>query len=214
MERQLVENFARQDMTVGDSIEGIKRFIKELKKSDVKHFTSEGHGNKLIEETARKLGISREWLGKNLKFEREAPKELKQAVKEKKISSADAIEVLRVPKEEREEFVKEILSDIDSSDKRRKILSEMKRDAGDLTPTESYQKHKTIERIRYYNWKPRYLWVNSAMDKASKKWNLDYNGIYEKNYLLYEIFPYTFQFLLYVCVLLFSFFPLGCLLII
>lgn len=82
--------------------------------------------------------------------------------------------------EEEKEQVADILADIDSGEKRRKILSEMKRDAGDLTPTEAYQKHKTIEKIRYYNWKPRYLWINKAMDKASKKWNVDYNGVIEE----------------------------------
>jgi len=82
--------------------------------------------------------------------------------------------------EEEKEEAAEILSRVDSAEKRRKIVSEMKRDAVEFTPAESYEKHKVIERIRHYGWTPRHIWVNKAMDKASKKWDLDYQGIIEK----------------------------------
>lgn len=67
-------------MRLVDSIPAVEKIMKALKKLDVKHFTSDGHGNVWITETAKRLGISREWLGQNLKFDREAPEELKKAV--------------------------------------------------------------------------------------------------------------------------------------
>ena len=70
---------------------------------DGKHFTSEGHGNQLIEETAKRLGISRRWLSKNLKFDREAPTELKKAVREGKMTITQEPEIMKLPdKEDRE----------------------------------------------------------------------------------------------------------------
>ncbi|KKN56687.1 hypothetical protein LCGC14_0570040 [marine sediment metagenome] len=83
-------------------------------------------------------------------------------------------------KEEDKEEAAEILSNIDSGEKRRKILSEMKKYDDELTPTEAYQKVKKIEKINWYRWKPSYLKLNKAMDKACQTWDTDYNGVIDK----------------------------------
>ena len=110
LERQLVENFNRQDMRLVDSIDAVKKFMKHLK-ADAKYLAS-GHGNQLIMETAKRLGISREWLSQNLKFDREAPPELKKAVKEEKMTISQATEIMKLPEQkDREEVTKEILEE-------------------------------------------------------------------------------------------------------
>lgn len=66
-------------MKLVDSIEAVKRLINT---PEYKQLLS-GHGDKGIGLIAKRLGISAYWLGQNLKFDREAPEELKEAVKEK-----------------------------------------------------------------------------------------------------------------------------------
>ncbi len=67
LERQLVENFNRQDMRLVDSIDAVKRYMKHLYGTQQMYSSND----KMISEAAKRLGISREWLGQNLKFERE-----------------------------------------------------------------------------------------------------------------------------------------------
>ena len=107
LERQLVENFNRQDMDPLESIEAINKYRKLL-------------GPVIsISEIARRLGKSDTWIRDNIKFEREAPKELKKAVKEKKISVSVATEVMRAEPEEREEITQEILEESEVPEHRR-----------------------------------------------------------------------------------------------
>ena len=80
LERQLVENFNRQDMKLVDSIEAVKRFMKSLSSTLQRNSSTD----EKIGEVAKRLGVNRGWLSQNLKLEREAPKELKQAVKDGK----------------------------------------------------------------------------------------------------------------------------------
>jgi ParB family chromosome partitioning protein len=110
LERQLVENFNRQDMKLVNSIDAVKKFMGGLK-TDVKHFTSDGHGNQLMIETAKRLGVSRQWLYENLKLDKEAPEELKKAVKEEKMTVSQATEIMKAPKEDRVNITKSVLKE-------------------------------------------------------------------------------------------------------
>ena len=78
-------------MKLVDSIEGVKRFMKSLSRPRQRNSSND----EMIKETAKRLGISRDWLGQNLKFEREAPKELKKAVKEEKMTISQATEIMK-----------------------------------------------------------------------------------------------------------------------
>jgi len=108
LERQLVENFSRQDLRLVDSIEAVKRYANYLT-----HLKKKYHDDdEFIGYIANKLGISRGWLSQNLKLDREAPPELKKAVKEEKISVSQATEIMKLPeREDREEITKEILEE-------------------------------------------------------------------------------------------------------
>ena len=108
LERQLVENFNRQDMRLVDSIDAIKRYIKHLYGTQQMYNSND----KMISEVASHLGLNRSWLSQNLKFEKEAPIELKKAVKEKKMTISQATEIMKLPEQEdREEITKEILKE-------------------------------------------------------------------------------------------------------
>lgn len=108
LERQLVENFNRQDMRLVDSMVAVKKYMRMLSTSHPNKYSHENM-KEAIGLTARNLGISREWLSQNLKLDREAPEELKQAIKEERISVSTATEIMKAPKEEREELTKEVL---------------------------------------------------------------------------------------------------------
>jgi len=95
------------------------------------------------------------------------------------IDTASAIEGSEWEEEEKEE-VAEILSDIPSYKDRKKVLSEMKKYDDELSPAEAFEKVKHVAKITSYGYRPGYLWINKAMDKAGKKWQLDYNGTIEK----------------------------------
>lgn len=75
-------------MRLVDSIEAVKKYMSSIGK----HFPKGSNADKHIEYTAKRLGISRRWLSANLKFEREAPEELKKAVKEE---TAENLAVIR-----------------------------------------------------------------------------------------------------------------------
>jgi len=108
LERQLVENFSRQDMKLVDSIDAVKRYIRMSSSLHPNKF-NKMNTNEQIGVVANRLGISRQWLSQNLKFEREAPKELKEAVTEKKMTISQATEIMKLPEQEdREIITKEI----------------------------------------------------------------------------------------------------------
>jgi len=95
------------------------------------------------------------------------------------IATASSLESSNWEEEEQEE-VAEILTEIASPTDRRKVLSEMKKYDEEDTPAEAFNKVKHIAKITSYSWRPNNIWINKAMDKAGKKWALDYNGIIEK----------------------------------
>ena len=115
LERQLVENFNRQDMKLVDSIEAVKRFMKSLSSTLQRNSSTD----EKIGEVAKRLGVNRGWLSQNLKLEREAPKELKQAVKDGKVSVSTAVEIMKAPEEERKELTQEILEEADVPEHRK-----------------------------------------------------------------------------------------------
>ncbi|HEY0090445.1 MAG TPA: ParB/RepB/Spo0J family partition protein [Candidatus Lokiarchaeia archaeon] len=143
LERQLVENFNRQDMRLVDSIDAVKKYMKSIAKGSA----IGSNADKFIGETATRLGISRDWLSQNLKLDREAPEELKKAVKEEKISVSQATEIMKLPdKEEREELTKEILEEAEVPEYRKirervkdiKEKKEMKKAIEEIKKTKDY----------------------------------------------------------------------------
>lgn len=143
LERQLVENFNRQDMKLVDSIEAVKKYIKHLRSTSQMYSSN----YKLYSEAARKLGISYRWLSENLKFDREAPKELKEAVKEKKMTISQATEVMNLPdKEDREMVTKEILKEAEVPEYRKirervqdiKEKKQMQKELEEIKKTKDY----------------------------------------------------------------------------
>jgi len=137
LERQLVENFNRKDMTVYDAIKGIKSLINM-------GTSSPKHGNdKLIQSTATKLGISRRWLHENLKFEEEAIPELKTAVKEKKMSVKVATEIMRLPEpKQQKQYAKEFLDT-----KKRGLTQDSNRVAEDIARINKAPKREFDKRL-------------------------------------------------------------------
>jgi len=138
LERQLVENFSRQDMRLVDSIDAVKRLIKS---PEYKRLYS-GHGDKGISKIAKRLGVSPYWLGQNIKFDREAPKELKKAVAEKKMTISQATEIMKLPEQEdREIITKEILEEAEVPEYRkiRERVQKKKREV---------EKEKELEKLR------------------------------------------------------------------
>ncbi len=95
------------------------------------------------------------------------------------IGTAEGISTAKWKENEKEEAA-QILSRIDSGDKRRKILSKMKEYQGKLSPKKAYRKVKYEEYIKTYSWRPRALYLSHAMDTATKKWELNYDGVIEK----------------------------------
>jgi len=99
---------------------------------------------------------------------------------EKKLDDRTAIKLNRMyESDDEKEEAAEILGGIDSPSKRREITGKMQ-EYDDLSPSDAYDKVKYIEKIKTYSWKPHYLYVSKAMDRAAKKWEMDYNGIIEK----------------------------------
>lgn len=140
LERQLVENFNRQDMRLVDSIEAVKRFVKHLTSLPELKNKFSSH-DEMIGEAAKRLGISRVWLSQNLKLDREASPELKKAIKEEKISISTATEIMKAPKEEREELVKEVLEE-SKIPEHRKIRERVKEKKDIAKLKEDYKKLK------------------------------------------------------------------------
>ena len=130
-----------------------------------------------VKEINKRFGLSSASVQRYLNISRLSDK-VKQLVRVQDIDShtADRIATSEWDEKGKEEAA-EILSDIDSGEKRRKILSEMKKYDEELTPTEAFDKVKKIERIKWYRWKPTYLKLNKAMDRASREWDTDYNGV-------------------------------------
>lgn len=96
------------------------------------------------------------------------------------VRSAVSIENSDWDKDEKEE-VAEIISEINSDEETKmKVLSKMKEYDKELSPSEAFEKVKSETKIMTYRWRPRYLNTSKAMDKASKKWELGYDGVIDK----------------------------------
>lgn len=95
LERQLIENFNRQDMTLADNIQAVKRYMRSSKLP--------------LQQVARKLGISDTWLSANLIIDKEAPKELKNALKKGQITISGASEIMGAHEKDRRRLTKNIL---------------------------------------------------------------------------------------------------------
>jgi len=88
LERQLVENFNRQDMKVSDVKEALMRYRK------LRPGVS-------TSEMARLFGLGQQHLSTIIQIEDEAPLVLKKAVDDGKLEITKAREIMKAPKEER-----------------------------------------------------------------------------------------------------------------
>lgn len=97
--KQLIENLNRQDMSIVNSLEAIKKYVQD-------------NPEKSSMEISKTLGISDAWLRENLKIEKDAPSNLKKAIKNKKITRSQAVEIMKAPKEVREELTAGIIKEV------------------------------------------------------------------------------------------------------
>ena len=98
LERQLIENLNRQDLAVKDCAAAIEKLFNHYK-SFVKR---EGErGPKPVQKLlSKRLGISQVWLSQILKFEKEAPENVKELVVKGEIPLSPVLEVLKLPEEQ------------------------------------------------------------------------------------------------------------------
>jgi ParB family chromosome partitioning protein len=99
LERQLIENFHRQNVNLGECIVELKQLLLSCTRQK-KCNADEG-----IKDLSERLGVNRQWLSDLLQMDKNAPQYVKKEVEkyyetkgEKGISASQAVEIAKAPK--------------------------------------------------------------------------------------------------------------------
>ena len=133
IERQLVENLNRQDLKMVDIIPQLKKLLNHIASNmdkDKKHPYDEG-----VTELARRLGVNQGWLSGILKIDREAPQEVKEALKKNEIKTKIAVEMQSLKPETQKRILPEL-----KETKGREVARQKIRDAKKLEKLEELEK--------------------------------------------------------------------------